>query len=236
VELKVIDEELRRIHLSDPVLDLGCAEGNIAEALFKDKLLIGLDNCWELLSLNKKTDVYKALILADGCRMPYKGNVFGSVFSNCVIEHIPDVDGLLNEVSRVLKKGGVFLFTVPSHTFGDWLFFSSLFNALGLKKLGDWYKVKRNRMLNHFHCLDISHWESLLNENQMDLIRYRYYLDKKTTGIWDFLAAAVFLLKKIKLSAAIGLFRKIVNAEYNRANTADCRLGSALLIFARKKE
>ena len=162
VELRHIEEFLKKYELPVPILDLGCAEGKIADALFNNNELIGLDNCWELLSQNKNRDIYKALILADGCRMPFKSGAFGSVFSNCVIEHIPDIGSLLGEVSRILKEKSIFIFTVPSNKFADFLFFSKVFNNLGLKRLAQWYGRKRNKQLNHFHCYDHNRWKQIL--------------------------------------------------------------------------
>lgn len=235
VELRHIEEFLNKHELSSPILDLGCAEGKIAGALFKDKKLIGLDNSWELISENKKTNIYKALILADGCRMPFKNGAFGSVFSNCVIEHIPDIDSLLNEVSRVLKEDKMFLFTVPSDKFGDFLFFSKVFNNLGLRGIARWYGIKRNKQLNHFHCYGHNRWRKILKEKGLNLIEYRYYMTEEVTSAWDLLAAVVFVLRSIlplryfipKLNGWLsGYLRKFYNM--------DSQTGGALLLVAQK--
>jgi len=235
VELRHIDSALREYKLDAPILDLGCAEGKIADVLFKSDELIGLDNSWELLSQNRKTNIYKALILADACRLPYKNGVFGSVFSNCVIEHIPNLDMVLSEVSRVLKAKGLFLFTVPSHKFADFLFFAVIFDNLGLRSIASWYKIKRNKMLSHFHCYDHNRWRDILKSKGLDLIDYQYYMNKKTTAIWDFFAGGVFLLRKLKLKLDKNLFiTRILKASY-ASNLADNGIGGGLLIVAQKQ-
>lgn len=226
VELRHIEEFLKKHELSSPILDLGCAEGKIAGALFKNKELIGLDNCWELISENKKTNIYKALILADGCRMPFKDGVFGSVFSNCVIEHIRGLDSVAEEAVRVLKDNGLFLFTVPSHKFGDFLFFSTIFENLRLRSLSSWYKNKRNAMLNHFHCYEHNYWREFLNKKGLELVEYKYYMTKEATFAWDFLAVAVRLLP--------GIYR-LFPVQIKKYYTQDSDIGAGLLIVARKK-
>lgn len=233
VELRHIENAFFRHNLLEPVLDLGCAEGKIADSLFKKNILIGLDNCWELISQNKK-EAYKALVLADGCKIPFKDKTFGSIFSNCVIEHILDLDSLLAESYRLLKPGGIFFFTVPSDKFGDFLFFSTIFSNLGLKGPANWYKVKRNELLNHFHCYDHSHWGELLKNKGFALIEYDYYMPKKSTFVWDFLAAIWFLPGKLKLNLSKKLFPLTeLKALYNSDNIKGFR-GGGLLIIAQK--
>lgn len=235
VELREISRILTQYSLKQPILDLGCAEGNIAELLFKEKSLIGLDNCWELISKNTRQGIYLGRVLGDACRMPYKNEVFGSVFSNCVIEHIAGLDSVLNEVSRVLKPQGLLLFTVPSHKFADFLFFSTIFKNLGLKSLACWYKTKRNKLLNHFHCYDHSRWRDILKKKGLDLIQYNYYMPKKATFIWDLLAALIFILGHIRLLNR--LLPKINNWISNHLEPyydINCEIGGGLLLVAQK--
>ena len=235
IELKHIEEFFNKYNLSSPVLDLGCAEGKIADVLFKNNILIGLDNCWELLSQNKKTGIYKALILADGCRMPFKNSVFGSVFSNCVIEHIPDMNALLDEVSRVLREKEMFLFTVPSHKFAEFLFFTKLFNKLRLKRLAQWYGRKRNKQLNHFHCYDHNAWKHLLKEKDLRILEYRYYMPEKSVSAFDILAALIVILRSIwPLRYLIPKLNGLLSGYLDKFYNMDSQTGGALLIVAQK--
>lgn len=45
---------------------------------------------------------------ADATRLPFPDGFFDCVYSFGVIHHIPDVDAVVSEVNRVLKRGGVF--------------------------------------------------------------------------------------------------------------------------------
>jgi len=49
----------------------------------------------------------------DGISMPFENASFESAFGTEVLEHCPKPQTILNEVNRVLKKGGCFFFTVP---------------------------------------------------------------------------------------------------------------------------
>lgn len=235
IELRYIEDFFNRHKLSSPVLDLGCAEGKIADVLFKNNKLIGLDNCWELLSQNKKEDIYKALILADGCRMPFKNSVFGGVFSNCVIEHIPDMDSILSEVSRVLREKEIFLFSAPSNKFSDFLFFTQVFNKLRLKRLAQWYGRKRNKQLNHFHCYDHDAWRRLLKEKGLKMLEYRYYMAEKQVSAFDFLSALVVVLRSVwPLCYLIPKLNNWLAGYMRKSYDIDSQTGGALLIAAQK--
>lgn len=235
IELKQLDAVLNKYNPQIPILDLGCAEGKITDILFNGKHIFGLDNCWGLIKQNWKVGTYKALVLADGRWMPFKENSFRCVFSNCVIEHIPDLKMLLNEVERVLKHRGLFIFTVPSAKFGEFLFFHVLFKNLGLNTLANWYSRKRNSMLNHFHCYDHVVWQEKLKNNNFSILEYKYYMPKKAVMLWDFLAALIFIINKIKPLAFIekNMAPKL-NHILNRYYDLESPLGGGLLIVALK--
>jgi SAM-dependent methyltransferase len=52
-------------------------------------------------------------VFYDGKRLPFKDETFESLFSSEVFEHIFNLEDILMELTRVLKKGGKALFTVP---------------------------------------------------------------------------------------------------------------------------
>lgn len=234
IEVAAAQEAVREFSLQGPILDLGCAEGKIGGILFKDKRVFGLDNCWELLSKNKGIDTYRALVLADACKMPFKRGALGCVFSNSVIEHIPDLGALLEGVKDVLKEKGLFIFTVPSDKFGEYLFFSNIFSGLKLGGLAKKYKVARNKWLNHFHCYGHKAWEEKLGQKGLRIIGHSYYISKRQAMAWDFMAALVLVADKIKCS---GLVRCFLGPYTNRiANEPPAEKGSGagLLIVAQK--
>ena len=51
--------------------------------------------------------------VANGHHLPFEDNTFDKVICSEVLEHIPDFQAVLAEISRVLKTGGVFAVSVP---------------------------------------------------------------------------------------------------------------------------
>ncbi len=54
-------------------------------------------------------------VKADICDLPFKDNSFDVVFCNHVLEHIPDDKKAMQELFRVMKKGGFGIFQIPQN-------------------------------------------------------------------------------------------------------------------------
>lgn len=52
-------------------------------------------------------------VKADICHLPFEDNSFDVIFCNHVLEHIPDDTKAMQELFRVLKKGGFGIFQIP---------------------------------------------------------------------------------------------------------------------------
>jgi SAM-dependent methyltransferase len=106
---------------------------------------------------------YGQLSNADGKHMPYPDDTFGTVISNSVLEHIPDVQPVLDESFRVLRPGGYLYFCVPGPDFLQNLSIGRLLDRVGLGSLGNSYRNLFNRISRHYHC-DSSHvWSQRLD-------------------------------------------------------------------------
>jgi ubiquinone/menaquinone biosynthesis C-methylase UbiE len=127
------------IQLPEPVLDLGCGDGHFASLTFDHTLDIGLDPWWGPIREAKSHQSYQSLICAAGNQMPFPENYFSSAVSNSVLEHIPDLNAVLGELSRVLKPGAPFIFCVPNHRFLDQLSISKTLSRVKLTGLARAY-------------------------------------------------------------------------------------------------
>ncbi|MFN8257023.1 MAG: class I SAM-dependent methyltransferase [Bacteroidales bacterium] len=95
--------------LSGKVLDFGCGSKPYKSLFVNAVEYIGLDIENEGHSHEKEDiDFYY-----DGKTIPFGNEVFDSVFSSEVFEHIFELDNSLDEISRVLKKNGKLLISLP---------------------------------------------------------------------------------------------------------------------------
>ena len=142
-----------RVPLAPPVLDIGCGDGHFASIAYERLPIdVGLDVlARDLREAAGRPGVYRAVMFANATTLPYADASFGTVISNCVIEHIPDNGAVLREIARVLRPGGVFATTLPSEHYPEFLLGATAFRRLGLPGLARVYGRFFNRISNHYH-------------------------------------------------------------------------------------
>ncbi len=191
VELRMAAEE----RYERPLLDLGCGDGLIGQALFgtQGQVDAGLDPWVDQLRQAARSGVYRHVDLADGHRLPYADGTFATVFSNSVLEHIPDVEPVVREVGRVLRcpesaegqPGGHFIFTVPSDAFHSLLDGYIQAMETGNVEKAKWYAAGVDVWLEHHHYHTPDEWRNILAAAGMTLIKARYYVPEPVERLWD---------------------------------------------------
>jgi SAM-dependent methyltransferase len=144
--------------------------------------------------------VYRYLAQADGARMPYPDRFFGSAISNSVLEHIPNVQAVLGETSRVLRPGAPLYFCVPSDNFLPFLSIGRALDALGLRPLGNRYRRLFNRISRHHHCDDADTWRRRLDRAGLALdYWWPYFSQGALTALeWGhYLGLPALVVKKV---------------------------------------
>ena len=158
-----------------PVLDVGCGDGLFARISMSDAIDLGIDPDARELEVAHKTGAYKELISCYGSAIPRANETFGTVFSNSVLEHIPDVHSVMMEVFRVLKPGGNFYFTVPSDKFYSYSVLGSIFSLLGLKTMQRGFHERYNKFWKHFHDYSLDGWCNLVRDCGYDVVEAYTY-------------------------------------------------------------
>lgn len=94
------------------VLDFGCGTGIYAKYLTKKRAKVsGFDISEEMLSIARKTNPQLDLRHGSGYKIPFDDK-FDIVYAALVLDYFDDWDKAFREVSRVLKKGGYFVFSI----------------------------------------------------------------------------------------------------------------------------
>jgi len=84
------------------LLDLGAGTG-AANAILPPRTVVALDPAIEMLALNDAT----ARVVSVGEHLPFADGTFDAVFSAYVFRNLDSVDATMEEITRVLKPGGM---------------------------------------------------------------------------------------------------------------------------------
>lgn len=158
-----------------PILDVGCGDGHFATVAFDHPIDVGLDPGKAPLREAVTRGAYRLLVQSEGSRIPFPDEYFGSAFSNSVLEHIPSVDAVLEEICRVLRPGAPFIFCGPNHRFLENLAIGNFLDSVKLKKLGNAYRSFFNRISRHYHSDSPQVWQDRLEKANFTLERWWAY-------------------------------------------------------------
>ena len=167
------------VDLPQPVLDVGCGDGHFAQTAFDHPLQVGIDPWWRPLNKAVKSGRYTLPMQAMGDFLPFHDNCFSSAFSNSVLEHIPDIQPVLDEVGRVLQPDAPFVITVPSHFFTEYLGGAEFFTRIGLVGVADSYRSLFNRISRHAHTDAPEVWAERLALAGFQIERWQYYFSRE---------------------------------------------------------
>ncbi|TMC54760.1 MAG: class I SAM-dependent methyltransferase [Chloroflexi bacterium] len=130
---------VRRIHdwcgIEDGfrVLDFGCYDGYIVRRLRKLAKIhgVGIDISPSAMAQARHAADNEGLdglefVVSDGAHVPFPNGSFDVVICSEILEHVPDLDAVLAEISRILVKGGRVYATMPNSLSDVWAPFHPL--------------------------------------------------------------------------------------------------------------
>jgi len=124
--MMTIDFKRLGINTGDRILDLGCGEGRhcINAYILHDKVeVVGVDlSANDLKTAQQRFQDFEepenthkqfTLFCANGLSLPFADKSFDKIICSEVLEHIPDYQGMLAEINRLLKDDGLLAISVP---------------------------------------------------------------------------------------------------------------------------
>jgi hypothetical protein len=158
-----------------------------------------------------------------------------------VIEHIPDVEAAMAEISRVLQLGGRLIFGVPSDRFSQMLLAPTLLRRVSLvrpaRAYGDWF----NRISVHVTTDSAEAWHERLERHGFAVDRWQYYMSPSAMRAFDL--AHYFGVPRLisyKLTGKWMLFPNPIADAFFRAwlgkyaDEVDVAIGACMFFEARK--
>lgn len=165
-----------------PIMDFGCGDGffrKVSLTGIKQSIDVGLETDPKRAKLAKKSGIYSKVLTYNGKKIPTDDETFNIVLSNSVLEHVDNLKASLNEIYRVLKKGGRCYISVMLCDYEN--------NLLGTQIIGRSYIKWMNHKAYHRNLLSLDQWKEYFIEAGFQVKKNICYLDKKNTMILDFL-------------------------------------------------
>jgi SAM-dependent methyltransferase len=105
------------------VLDVGCGSSRIIGALPEGSIALDL----LIRKLRYARKFRRMLVQGSGFALPFRDNSFPCVLCSQVIEHVPKESPILDELCRVLKRGGRLVLGTPDYANWEWVWMEKLY-------------------------------------------------------------------------------------------------------------
>ena len=156
------------------VLDIGCGGGLLSEEFAKQGAKVtgidlsqsSIDVAIEHALKNNLTIDYK---LASAENIPSNDNYFDAVICADCLEHVDDLEKVISEISRVLKKNGIFCYDTINRTV-----FSKIFTIWIGNMILRWQYKKLNVTENNYAVHD---WNKCIKPKELNLLLEKFNLN-----------------------------------------------------------
>ena len=149
------------VPLHRPILDLGCGDGIFASILFAEPVDTGIDPDARELEVARGRGAYRELIECSGAAIPRPEGAYRTIFSNSVLEHIPDVEPVLREMNRLLHPEGYVYVTIPTHRFDHETIGNQVLTSLRARGLARRWRAMFRRFWNLYNIHHPDDWRAM---------------------------------------------------------------------------
>lgn len=194
-------------------LDLGCGHQVLPDWRAESERVL-IDRCsfvagidYDLFSLQHHQTILN-LVRGDLTTMPFRDSTFNLISCNMVLEHVEQVEGLFQEIHRVLKPGGTFVFHTPNKIG---------YNTIAARLLPEFTKPFLARLLHgrheedifdtFYHCNTEKQIRPLVRKSGLTTKNIRYLLSTPQFMVFPPLAVLELLYLRIISSSRLKKLR-----------------------------
>jgi ubiquinone/menaquinone biosynthesis C-methylase UbiE len=109
------------------------------------------------------------------------------VICNSVLEHTENPEAVLGEFSRILKRGGILVLTVPTEHFESLLAGSQLFDCVGLHSIARRYAEKMSIHIQHRHYWAFNEARHLMESQGLNVVHCAQWATARMSALGDLL-------------------------------------------------
>lgn len=237
-----IFSELKQSGKEIIVMDYGAYDGKMLNQFVKDKIIdkaISVDLNKDIVESNKKylASGHNLILIYKGEPLPFENETFDCITMIGVLEHVFDQTALLNELSRVLKKNGIFIVAVPGKHFfsfldlGNWKFVFPRIHRLYI----EWKFGKEYYYMHFIKCIN-----GLIGDVEVEKKWHQHFSNKELSNL---LCKSGFEVYNedgfgffFRLFHNIGYFLPFLKKPIEKLIFLDARLFSSAEIFVVSKK
>lgn len=173
--------------LNEPTLELGTGDGYFTACLYDNKdnkVTIASDLIGSTFIQAKKYNFWRQLAIIDASQVPLPDNSLATVIMNNLIHHLPDRVKVLQEMYRILRPGGMFIFTdeLTGWITSQW--------QIKIMEGSKYYQEKLDSSLHHsIQCLlaDKQFWVEQAAEKGWEVCDISEFLSNKSMYLASYL-------------------------------------------------
>ena len=151
---------------------------------------LGIDIKASMVSRAALLGAFRQTMQADGSDLPLASDSYAAIYSN-VLRDFPDhvLEKVLGECSRVLRPGGLLLFSTPTESYRDWLHFyrqAKQDDSEGRREAAARsLRLDRGRSVFCTQQIGLVDWSARLEAQGFVVESSQVYADRDLMGFWD---------------------------------------------------
>ena len=155
----------KNLKINSPVLDVGCGDGEYFRFVWgENHEVTGIDLDKERCESAKNSGIYLNVVQINADQIQYE-NQFNTVFANCSLEHMDNIETILKNIFTSLTPGGYFIGSVVTDKYLDIDVYDKFVELVAGKQES---QNKKQQFLDYHHlrnALPLSDWGQLFQTN-----------------------------------------------------------------------